>query len=55
MKWKNSFNEKGEGTGVTVEINFDSTKDLQTILDMGFEQGFTDGLNNLNELLQRGI
>ena len=55
MNWKNSFNEKGEGTEVTVEINFDSTKDLQTILDMGFEQGFTDGLNNLDELLQHGI
>jgi hypothetical protein len=32
-----------------------STKDLQTILHMGFEQGFTNGLNNLDELLQRGI
>ena len=52
MKRKNSFNDKGDGTEVT---NFDSAKDLQTILDMGFEQGFTAGLNNLDELLQRGI
>jgi uncharacterized protein YndB with AHSA1/START domain len=55
MKWKNSFNEKGNGTEVTVQINFDSAKDLQTILDMGFEGGFTAGLNNLDELLERGI
>jgi hypothetical protein len=55
MKRKNSFNDKGDGTEVTVQINFDSAKDLQTILDMGFEQGFTAGLNNLDELLQRGI
>jgi uncharacterized protein YndB with AHSA1/START domain len=53
MKWKNSFSEKGEGTDVTVEISFDRAEDLQTILDMGFEQGFTAGLNQLEELLKR--
>lgn len=49
MKWKNTFQEIDGGTQVTIEINFESEADLQKILEMGFEQGFTAALTNLDE------
>ncbi|WP_448700243.1 SRPBCC domain-containing protein [Mucilaginibacter sp. AW1-3] len=39
------------GTKVEVELTFDKDADLKTLVDMGFEAGFTMGLNNLEELL----
>jgi uncharacterized protein YndB with AHSA1/START domain len=51
MHWKKEFTGKGSETTVNVEITYDSTADMETIIKMGFEQGFTMGLNNLEELL----
>jgi len=51
MYWKNDFIPDGEGTKVIVEISFEKEEDIQTILEMGFEQGFTMALGNLDEYL----
>lgn len=51
MYWKVQFAGDGAATMVTVEINVDKAEDLETILKMGFKEGFTMGLNNLDEVL----
>lgn len=51
MKWRNSFTSTGSGTKVTVEITFASEQDMNKILEMGFEEGFTSALGNLDEVL----
>jgi uncharacterized protein YndB with AHSA1/START domain len=53
MHWKNVFSETGEGTKVEVEIRFDSEAGLEKILELGFEEGFTAALGNLDELLAK--
>jgi uncharacterized protein YndB with AHSA1/START domain len=53
MNWKNEFSETATGTKVEMEITFANEADLQKILDMGFEEGFQSGLNNLDELLAK--
>lgn len=49
--WTNSFTEDGETTMVDINIQYDELADLEKIMDMGFKEGFTMGLNNLDELL----
>ena len=51
MHWRNEFEEHDGKTKMTVEVTFASSADLQKIVDMGFEEGFTIGLNQLEELL----
>jgi len=51
MYWKKEFSETGNTTIVTVEMSFDSEADMETILKMGFREGFTMGLGNLDQLL----
>ena len=53
MHWKNEFSTTTEGTKVEVEITFDSEADMDTIISMGFEEGFTAAHGNLDELLQK--
>lgn len=51
MAWRNEFIQ-GEGvTTVRVEIRFAKEEDLETILEMGFQEGFTAGLSNLDHYL----
>lgn len=50
-EWTNVFTETAEGTTVTNTLLFESEKDLQTLVDMGFEQGYSLGLNQLEALL----
>ncbi|MEJ7589324.1 MAG: SRPBCC domain-containing protein [Ferruginibacter sp.] len=52
MNWKNEFLATDQGTKVTVEISFASISDLEKIVEMGFESGFTAGLSNLELLLK---
>jgi len=52
MNWKNLFSKTATGTKVVVEINFKEEADIQKILEMGFEEGFTAALGNLDELLE---
>ncbi|TND07236.1 MAG: activator of Hsp90 ATPase 1 family protein [Bacteroidetes bacterium] len=51
MNWKNEFHADGAGTKVVVEIKFNSEADLQKIIELGFEAGFTAALSNLEHYL----
>ena len=53
MHWKNEFIKTDEGTRVKVEISFNKEGDIEKILALGFEQGFTAALGNLDELLEK--
>jgi uncharacterized protein YndB with AHSA1/START domain len=50
-KWTNSFSDNGATTVVDVSIKFDKLADLEKHIEMGFKEGFTMGLENLDELL----
>ena len=51
MHWSIVFIPTTTGSKVEVRISFDNEADLQKILEMGFEAGFSMGLGNLDELL----
>lgn len=53
MHWYTRFQTAGDGTLVTVEVSFDSAADLEKIVEMGFQQGFTMAHGNLDELLAK--
>lgn len=47
------FNPEGVHTLVTITLTFDTLEDLEATIKMGFKEGFTTGLNQLDELLIR--
>lgn len=49
--WKLEFSESDNITLVVMLLTFDSTEDLETNINMGFKEGFTQGLDQLEELL----
>jgi len=49
--WDNKFAAAGNKTKVVVDLSFDEAADLKMLVEMGFEGGFTMGLNQLDELL----
>lgn len=49
--WLTSFKSVDGKTAVTVKIDYDSLEDLEKIIEMGFKEGFTMALQNLDELL----
>lgn len=51
-QWNNHFNENGDHTTVNITIQYSSLNDLEKVIEMGFREGFTMGLNQLDELLQ---
>jgi PhnB protein len=51
MYWKKEFHYPGSETTVTIEITFDTEADMETIINMGFREGFTAGLSNLDQYL----
>ncbi len=53
MTWKNKFQPEGAGTKVTIEVTFKSEEDLNKIVGLGFEVGFTAALGNLDALLAK--
>ena len=53
MNWLQQFSQAAHGTTVTVVLTFDSEANLEKIITMGFQQGFTMGLGNLDEYLSR--
>ena len=55
MEWRNEFSERGGVTTVRVEIRFAKEADMQTIIAMGFEEGFKMGLGNLDEYLEAHV
>ena len=52
MNWNNKFIDKGDSTVVNIDISFDNPEDLQKIIEMGFKEGFTMGLENLDAYLK---
>jgi PhnB protein len=51
VRWEARFRERNGGTLVHMTLHFGSPKDLEQIIQMGFKEGFTMGLNQLEELL----
>ena len=54
-QWTNRFEEKGDGTTVNITIEYAALDDLEKIVQMGFKEGFSAGLDQLDELLQAQI
>jgi len=50
--WLNKFlSVDAETTEVKIELTYDTLEALETIISMGFKEGFTMGLNQLDNLL----
>jgi uncharacterized protein YndB with AHSA1/START domain len=49
--WDVAFVDKGKTTLVNIAIKHKTLADLEKIIAMGFKEGFTMALNNLDELL----
>jgi PhnB protein len=49
--WDVQFKETGDSTMVFIETKYDKLEDLEKIIEMGFQEGFTAGLENLDALL----
>jgi len=49
--WRNEFKAEGDATDVLVTLTFVSVDDMKKIIEMGFKEGFTMGLDQLEELL----
>jgi uncharacterized protein YndB with AHSA1/START domain len=49
--WDNKFVAVGDKTQVVIDISFDDEATIKMMVEMGFEGGFTMGLNQLDEAL----
>jgi PhnB protein len=50
-EWTNVFTEENNKTLVSILAKYSSLADLEMIINMGFKEGFTMGLNQLDALL----
>jgi len=50
-KWENNFSQQKEQTVVNIQLTFENLEDLEKIIEMGFREGFTMGLNQLEKIL----
>ena len=55
MHWRVEFEAKGELTMVNVTITFDTLESLETIVSMGFQEGFTMAHGNLDDLIEKNL
>jgi len=53
MHWQNEFKATATGSKVEIVLSFDTEADLEQIVKMGFKEGFSMGLGNLDELLAK--
>ncbi len=51
VKWHNDFVAKNGETLVNIILQFEKLEDLETIIKMGFKEGFTAGLENLDQYI----
>ncbi|SDR74453.1 SRPBCC family protein [Christiangramia echinicola] len=51
--WKVEFEPEGSHTLVTIETTYETEEALDAILNMGFQEGFTAGLLQLDEHLEK--
>jgi uncharacterized protein YndB with AHSA1/START domain len=49
--WNNNFRETSNSTIVSIQIQYEQLSDLEMIMKMGFKEGFTSALENLDELI----
>lgn len=52
LYWHSTFKTIENKTIVNIEIKFDTSSELNEIIEMGFKEGFTDALDNLEEYLK---
>jgi uncharacterized glyoxalase superfamily protein PhnB/uncharacterized protein YndB with AHSA1/START domain len=52
MHWRTFFKPSAKGTTVEIDITYASQKDLETIMEMGFEAGFAAAHENLDQYLE---
>ena len=50
-KWEVSFTDKGDKTLVDINNSFDDVAQLEAIIDMGFKEGLSAAMVNLDEFL----
>ena len=50
--WTNNFTEINKITTVNITLQHEKLSDIEAMIEMGFQQGFTMGLQNLDELLK---
>lgn len=50
--WTNVFTEKENTTLVKITARYDQLSDLEKVIEMGFQQGFTMALENLDQYLE---
>lgn len=53
MEWKTEFVPEGSGTKLVSTIVYSSPADLEKVLSMGMEAGYTMALNQLEDLLSQ--
>jgi PhnB protein len=51
-QWTNKFNENREKTLVTITAKYKSLADLEKIIEMGFKEGFTMAMENLDQYIE---
>jgi uncharacterized glyoxalase superfamily protein PhnB/uncharacterized protein YndB with AHSA1/START domain len=51
VKWENSFRPHDHQTIVDIQLQFESLEDLETIVQMGFNEGFTACMENLDQYI----
>lgn len=51
-QWTNEFKENGEKTLVTIKAKYESFSDLEKIIEMGFKEGFTMAMENLDQYIE---
>lgn len=49
--WENVFTDHADTTRINIEIKFDALSDLETIIEMGLQEGFTMALENLDHYI----
>ena len=52
MDWKTNFAKINTGTKVEIEITYFSVEDMEKIIEMGFKEGFTSALGNLDQYFE---
>lgn len=50
--WTNVFTDNNTSTTVNITLQYQSLEDLEKVVGMGMQEGFTMALGNLDELLQ---
>lgn len=51
VRWESNFSANENQTVVNMQLYFKSLADLETIMEMGFKEGFTAGLENLDQYI----